>query len=883
MELERMRIPAFLESLAGRLASIEGAERAHIGMGTLADPRSVFASYNQWFCFWSQCSCKIADGVPCLPSVIRILLNWVNVNIVNKGFDQGYPMDSSLISEHAGFSPMLGLHLLFFWTLKRADDPRAVLEQLCLAEGFDFDLMCRAVVVLPVRLIAAGFIVTDAEASRLPSRLVQLLGDLVKVGSDLRVFRILFGFVQLVFGICKDKDAFLRLITAVFGLSERLSLAMRLQAELACVTFISSLLCDRSIFENDKLAWVVGAIITRLRDGELSANHLKDLLAPRHLTESKVMDRLASVIRIDQSGISLIDGSSWHIAQCWNCEYLHKTLLRQAAANRNILFPFPQWTDIPVIDLASALHSRYFFALLYDILFRQLTCPSVIVHYALNFFILLANHAPPAAQTAPVQVVAADSVDALALAIPDNFRIFARTPVYYNRGVPLTLVQAIEDLGDLGTKALVHANIGWSRGSAERPDIGALKRAIVAEYTAKWRALEHSQLSSQPNAAPMATASESFGFFVYPTVVFRTAVPSFIKQGQVSDLVRTRHAYCCTHRVSQLWLEADGEVTTCPVCEHARNAAVIAFSPDLCEFELVGARRWAERIARFLLLDGGTVTTILASHIAVLEARAALRPEVLDSEDTRLLHRNLWLTILLALGGQAPRQISTPTGIEVVMAQCLRILGGSRAATLTWAMLREWLPQECDLPLARQLLLFGHFMLGLPITNDAVDWDAVLEPDGLMQILGLKLSDEPRAIVKTVPLADDWIDLLMPPYNIDIVNMRDMTGICLLTGTRILFRQMMHEGDGVVIFEYLHNTWKDGPALVLHVTGNRASQIQIASLEFNVYFNAADAWLDKNGTPDHGFNQGKLLSLNRSIFAEVLDDYLSGKFHGKIR
>jgi hypothetical protein len=365
-------------------------------------------------------------------------------------------------------------------------------------------------------------------------------------------------------------------------------------------------------------------------------------------------------------------------------------------------------------------------------------------------------------------------------------------------------------------------------------------------------------------------------------VIFLPTLPSFVTSRCVDSLVPTRHAYCCTHRVPDSWL-GNGDTAACSLCGSTRNAAVIAFSPDLREFELADARDLAGRITRFLVLEGSTVPAVLASHVVVLEARAAVRPEVLDSEDTRLLHRNLWLTALLAMDGGAPRLSELPTPLESIVGGCMALLAGDRTAAVTWAVLGQALqPDGWTVTIARQLLLFGHFMLGLPLARDAVDWDAVLELDSLMAIFicAIPLAPSPPPVA-IVPLADDWVDLLMPPYELDIGNMGSSTGLCLLTGTRIALSPNLAEGGTVPLVEYIHETWKNGPVLILNVTGDHASEIKYASLEFSLFFNAPDAWLDKNGTPDQGLRLGKLLSLNRAVLAEILDDYLSGKFYGK--
>jgi hypothetical protein len=76
-----------------------------------------------------------------------------------------------------------------------------------------------------------------------------------------------------------------------------------------------------------------------------------------------------------------------------------------------------------------------------------------------------------------------------------------------------------------------------------------------------------------------------------------------------------------------------------------------AFPPGVREFDLA----YRVRIGRSLLMDGGTITRVRPPPITVLEAPAALRPESLDSEDTRRPSRNHWLTTGRASGHTTPR------------------------------------------------------------------------------------------------------------------------------------------------------------------------------------------------------------------------------------
>jgi hypothetical protein len=93
----------------------------------------------------------------------------------------------------------------------------------------------------------------------------------------------------------------------------------------------------------------------------------------------------------------------------------------------------------------------------------------------------------------------------------------------------------------------------------------------------------------------------------------------------------------------------------------------------------------------------------------------------------------------------------------------------------------------------------------------------------------------------------------------------------------------MADADKVTVIEHVRVTFKGSAVLMLHLTGGEATKIAFASLEFNVYMQAANAWVDQLGMPDVGIRQGRLLSLNRSVLAEIVDDFLSGKFNNELR
>jgi hypothetical protein len=168
--------------------------------------------------------------------------------------------------------------------------------------------------------------------------------------------------------------------------------------------------------------------------------------------------------------------------------------------------------------------------------------------------------------------------------------------------------------------------------------------------------------------------------------------------------------------------------------------------------------------------------------------------------------------------------------------------------------------------------------------GDVVDWDLVLEPEFLSQLFGVPLIPSMEIYrLAPVPLPDEWIKLLLPPYNLDITLFSKQTGLCLLSGKKIMFSVVSDEPDMIPEAEHLYTNWCGGPVLILMLTGERAASIIYTTTEFQAYIRAQPAWLDKAGMPDDGLAQGRLLTLNREVLAEILDDFASGKFHDKSR
>jgi hypothetical protein len=563
---------------------------------------------------------------------------------------------------------------------------------------------------------------------------------------------------------------------------------------------------------------------------------------------------------------------------------LESTLERLSEANHGVLFPFPDWEEaiLGPLDLGAGLRNPYLYAILYDVIYHELTRPSLAIQYALNIFILCANQNSGTSEAAEIRVVVGNSIETLAASISDNFHDFIRTPVYYALGVPLTIVQLIERHGDIGARALIHSNIGWSRSPGSRPDIASMKRSIIADFESQRLCFEESILSfgESTDYCAICHSRDPVSPFVYPAICFTAGLPIFVDSGRIK--FSTRQAFCCTHRVHASCFDKSSGV--CPVCGCRRNSAIPAFSEDLREFDspevLTITIQLAEAIFSSRRFGVGAID-VLADHITMLDARSATRPEVLGSEDVKVLYRNLFLSAaLLAYHDRLDFFWSQATPLRRVIEACLKSTVGKRGQFDIESSL-DVSSQTSSLRFYRQLALFKHFMLNMPIGSEIVDWDAALEPAALAALFSCPsapVGDLNR--LKPIKLPEEWVQLLLPPYNLDIEDVQISTGICLLTGQKVWAGQQARDGY-VTVADHLYNYWCRGAFPMAVLTGRNSTAVVIVTSDVNRFIETRPVWVDGMGMPDYGLRQGRLLSLNRGALAEVLDDLASGKFFNK--
>jgi hypothetical protein len=335
------------------------------------------------------------------------------------------------------------------------------------------------------------------------------------------------------------------------------------------------------------------------------------------------------------------------------------------------------------------------------------------------------------------------------------------------------------------------------------------------------------------------------------------------------------------------------------VCGAFRTTWLPHISDDLHEQFDDSVVRLCEKLVGHLTEGDvvGVLSSILAAHIVVLEARLSRKPEISEDPGVLLLHRNLFRVVLLFLSRSAApaecQECGLLTDIVSVIVSLLLSDGRSIKSSMPLLdfieavhgllILRE-VSSEQLLSVLRRATLFGHFMMGCCLGNDSViDWDAVLDARSLFGMYGFPFAaatDVP--FLSTIPLARDWVLLSEEPYNYDIVNWDLPTGLDLITGDLISV-DITRPATGLPSLpEHAWDRWDGAPVLVLDLTGPNATSVGYVTVQFGGTLEASSCYLDKQRLPDVGFQRGMYLELDAERLNELMDALLSGRFCSSI-
>lgn len=202
----------------------------------------------------------------------------------------------------------------------------------------------------------------------------------------------------------------------------------------------------------------------------------------------------------------------------------------------------------------------------------------------------------------------------------------------------------------------------------------------------------------------------------------------------------------------------------------------------------------------------------------------------------------------------------------------------------------------------RRVCLADHFLLGnevqsdngFSLNNEYIEWDDVLSIQNISKkyntsftILNGDFEFKPFFFSK---LPKEFIQFATKPYNFPIEMTKDFTFYSLINYNHLIdnydelgddeyqneiLEAETYDNDNVRIELALNHNLKHYPSALLLV-GKFASRILVVYDSFTTTLNPF--FLDKYGSPDFGFARGQPLFLNEERYERVIDEILSGDF-----
>lgn len=281
-----------------------------------------------------------------------------------------------------------------------------------------------------------------------------------------------------------------------------------------------------------------------------------------------------------------------------------------------------------------------------------------------------------------------------------------------------------------------------------------------------------------------------------------------------------------------------------------------------------------------------------AGLILTFEVRHRSRPDCLDSPTVPILIRNVLLTIYHS---GLCRDLSLDEKSDPLLLLISSIVKSSNPGGAFSSFVKQIskdLNDDYLYEFLRRAALIEEFaikrvnseIVDNPQKSSLIDWDENLSFNNLLERYQLEIPCKQIELppFTTIPLADRFVQLYQPPYNLNIFDNYIVRFIDLLTGKLVIFTRNeasvspKDRGDLPFLSEYASQTCHNGPVMLLSLTGPNASDIIYACPTINMLVNQPGFYVDQFGDTDQGFKRGTILSLSKDKLENALDKLLSG-------
>jgi hypothetical protein len=375
---------------------------------------------------------------------------------------------------------------------------------------------------------------------------------------------------------------------------------------------------------------------------------------------------------------------------------------------------------------------------------------------------------------------------------------------------------------------------------------------------------------------------------VFPVAIFKTILPDLVQSelDGIPLLERTASVgfrMCCHHFHRKCISSVPGESYSCPVDRGFRNAYLPKQDDDR---ELAFSRADHEFLrACFNSIPESSKAPIraLAGEIILLEVRHRSHPEILDKSNS--MYKYLFLVIRRSYGHLAFEEWPT-LPLEQLLFRLVHATDIAMDQDEFSSLINEMVSAMTGghYEFMRRAALVQHFILGLLLSNRP-EWDVVLEHDDLCERYHFSHDPEELPVYRLKSMPRNFLDFMLPPYEIDQSRRDQKVGICLLTGVILsLGGSQIGEPFHVHppgISEHLESL---GGAfgVVAILSGPCAGNLEVIVSQ-GESVRLRSIYVDDLGDEDRGFTRGELLHLSVSNFESVMDTVLSGEWADGLR
>ena len=791
-------------------------------------------------------------------------------------------------------------------------------------ENITVENFLKTTIVMPLRWLVTVHQSSFGLFIRNDNSLLKVAQKFIYKGSITKRFMPIFLLIQIYAGLYPDKNEFMKMIVSIYGLFYSINDEQLESSNIfSMIYFISCLIVDRSIIKQNMEEFKKLIIIGALQEKPLTIIALNKKLWYPIITPSFLEDLEKVAIRVpgeEYSSFKLRPDVKWSFLQPWvqQSEIL-KQMGNYMKKHEKQLVPFPEWEDEPFdLNLRDYLITKYLYALEYKILsdfISGTSSNSSSVHIVLNLIMLTHKLFGSEAPQDSIMHIKADSMVELVNILPEKFGHFLRTPISYN-GRPLsTVIEMLKSIGVIANTVLallgietpkeenISETIDNSKSKAMK-----LKASIMEKFKNQQSAFTNTEIDFTDNEeCAVCQMPKNNSVLCYPALLHLTGITSYLKDGKfkpaafINICTHLVHESCAMHELSEGFYR-------CPIDRSLYNL----FLPIVqCGYKIDKLTNVDEELQNEIALikvnfasfvEAFHPATIIAGHLVIAETRNRLWPNRLDKPAFVIFMScffiNAWHLLRVCQteasdnGGKTCRFFEHNNKIIKIMP-----VNNTPIENLVYTFMTSNNPDENiketvknfagnlkdkDLLLyLRQAVLFQHFCLNMHVESedDFIDWEEVLSFESLC----IRFEIEPTfdmnieiPVFSLIPLPDNFLELAMPPYSLNLAETKQLIALCLLTNTVVSISRTYEGCPYKSLNEHLHQL--GGTTLLLLLNGPFSTAIAVTSNQFSFVVKIVSPYVDEYGDEDGGFVAGHMLTLSHYRLKLALDLYLSGEW-----